>query len=137
MDCVFCRIVTGALPSSVVYDDDRVLAFMDLNPAVPGHLLVIPKRHATDLAELDPDDGSAAFRVAQRLAGGVRASSLAPDGVNLFLADGEAAGQEVFHVHLHVLPRKVGDGFRIGADFRTPARDELDRQASDIRAALG
>ncbi len=136
MDCVFCAIVTGDLPSSVVYDDARVLAFMDLRPATPGHLLVIPKRHAADLAGLDPEDGAAMFRVAQRVAAGVRASSVAPEGVNLFLADGEAAGQEVPHVHLHVLPRSAGDGLRIAADFQSPTRAELDRQAEDIRTAL-
>ena len=110
MACVFCRIVAGDLPSSPVYDDDRALAFMDLRPATPGHLLVVPRRHATDLAGLDPDDGAHLFRVGQRLAGAVRASSLRPAGVNLFLADGEAAGQEVLHVQLHVLPGAAGDG---------------------------
>jgi diadenosine tetraphosphate (Ap4A) HIT family hydrolase len=136
MDCVFCAIVTGDLPASVVYDDPRVLAFMDQHPATPGHLLVIPKRHARDLAGLDPEDGAAMFRVAQRVAAGVRASGVAPEGVNLFLADGEAAGQEVLHVHLHVLPRTAGDGLHIAADFQSPPRAELDRQAGEIRTAL-
>ena len=136
MTCVFCRIVSGDLPSSPVHADDRALAFMDLRPATPGHLLVVPRQHATDLAELDPDDGAHLFRVAQRLAGAVRASSLRPQGVNLFLADGAAAGQEVFHVHLHVLPRAAGDGFRIDARFQSPSRAELDRHAADIRSAL-
>ena len=137
MDCVFCAIVAGELPASRVYDDERVLAFMDLNPATPGHLLVIPKRHASDLAGLDPEDGAQMFRVAQRLGAAVRASSLEPEGVNLFLADGEAAGQEVFHAHLHVLPRRSGDGLRIRAEFGSPGREELERHAADIRTALG
>ena len=137
MDCVFCAIVAGDLPSSQVYDDERALAFLDIRPAAPGHLLVVPKRHASDLAGLDPDDGAHLFRVAQRLAAGVRASSLAPQGVNLFLADGAVAGQEVLHVHLHVLPRRAGDGFRVQAEFGSPEREELDRTAADIRAALG
>jgi len=136
MDCVFCAIVAGDLPASRVYDDERVLAFLDLRPATPGHLLVIPKRHASDLAGLDPEDGAHMFRVAQRLAAALRASVIEPEGINLFLADGEVAGQEVFHAHLHVLPRQAGDGFGVRAAFSGPAREELDRRAGEIRAAL-
>ena len=136
MDCVFCAIVAGDLPASRVYDDELVLGFMDLNPATPGHLLVVPKRHAADLAGLDPDDGAHMFRVAQRLAAAVRASAVAPEGINLFLADGEVAGQEVFHAHLHVVPRRRGDGFGVRAVFGSPSREELDRHAREIRTAL-
>ena len=120
-----------------MYDDERVLAFLDLNPATPGHLLVVPKRHAPDLAGLDPDDGAHMFRVAQRLAAAVRASPVAPEGINLFLADGEVAGQEVFHAHLHVVPRRRDDGFGVRAVFGSPSREELDRRAGEIRASLG
>lgn len=109
MDCVFCRIVAGTADASVVYTDDRLLAFCDVNPVNPGHLLIIPKIHSVGLADLDESDGSRMFMVAQRLAAAVRSSGLRCDGVNLFLADGKAAGQEVFHVHLHVFPRYVGD----------------------------
>ena len=136
MDCIFCAIANGDLPASPVYDDDRALAFLDVRPATPGHLLVIPKQHASDLAALEAVEGAHLFTVAQRLAAAVRASSLAPEGINLFLADGEAAGQEVFHVHLHVLPRRAGDGFRVAADFRSPPREELDQVAADIRHHL-
>jgi len=136
MDCVFCAIVAGDAPASRVYDDERVLGFMDLHPATPGHLLVIPKRHASDLAGLDPEDGAHMFRVAHRLAAAVRASSLEPEGMNLFLADGEVAGQEVFHAHLHVLPRRTGDGFRVQAEFASPEREELERHAADIKTAF-
>ena len=136
MHCSFCAIVVGDLPASFVYDDDRTLAFLDLNPATPGHLVVIPKRHIPDLAQLDPDEGAHVFRVAHRLALATRASTLAPEGVNLLLADGEAAGQEVFHVHLHVLPRRAGDRFAVVADFAGPTREELDSAAAAIRAAL-
>lgn len=137
MDCVFCAIVAGDLPASTVYDDDRVLAFADIRPATTGHLLVVPKRHAADLAALEPQDGARMFQVAQRLAAGLRNSPLEPEGVNLFLADGEVAGQEVFHAHLHVLPRRTGDGFGVHADFASPSREELDRVAGLVRDALG
>ena len=134
--CVFCEIVAGRIESSVVHDDDRVLAFMDLNPISPGHLLVIPTRHGAALADDDPADGARLFRVGQALAGAVRRTGLRAEGVNLFLADGEAAGQEVFHTHLHVLPRFAGDGFRLQVTSGSPSRDERDAVAGRIRAEL-
>ena len=134
--CVFCDIVAGTAPASVVHDDDLSLGFLDIRPVTPGHLLVIPKRHATDLAELDEATGGHLCAVAMRLARALRRSGLRCDGVNLFLADGEAAGQEVFHVHLHLIPRFAGDGFRLEADSATePSRAELDATAERIRAA--
>jgi diadenosine tetraphosphate (Ap4A) HIT family hydrolase len=138
--CVFCEIIAGRQPASIVYRDDLCTAFMDIRPVNPGHLLVIPNRHATCLAELPEETGAQLFRVAQRLAAALRQSGVRCEGVNLFLADGEAAGQEVFHVHLHVLPRYRGDGF--GLRFppgygRQAPRPELDEIAGRVRAALG
>lgn len=135
-DCVFCRVVAGTLESSRVYEDEDVLAFMDIQPVTDGHLLVIPKRHAAYLAELDEQLGRSLFRVGQRLAAALRSSGLPCEGVNLFLADGEAALQEVLHVHLHVLPRTPGDGFRIEADWRERPRAELDEAAERVRSGL-
>jgi histidine triad (HIT) family protein len=133
-DCVFCGIVAAIEPASVVYDDAEVLAFLDTGPINPGHLLVVPKRHASFLADLDEATGARMFQVAMRLAGALRASGLRCEGINLFLADGEAAGQEVFHVHLHVFPRFVGDGFRIEEDLpEPPTRIELDAIAARFR----
>ena len=134
--CVFCRIVAGAEPASVVYGDANVLAFCDIAPITPGHLLVIPRRHATYLADLDERDGARMFQVAQRLAGALRRSGLRCDGVNLFLADGAAAFQEVFHAHLHVIPRWVGDGFRLRARHEHPSRERLDDTAAAVVRGL-
>ena len=136
-ECVFCRVVDGTVESSRVYEDDEVLAFMDIQPVTDGHLLVIPKRHASDLADLDEQLGMSMFRIAQRLAAALRSSGIPCDGVNLFLADGEAAFREVFHVHLHVFPRTTGDGFRIDADWRERPRAELDDAAERIRGGMG
>lgn len=136
MTCVFCAIAAGELPSSRVYEDDRVLAFMDLAPATPGHLLVVPRAHATGLADLDPGDARQMMTVAQSLARAVRDSSLPADGVNLLLADGEIAGQEVSHMHLHVIPRTHDDGFTLTARSTRPPRGELDKHAALVRAAL-
>jgi histidine triad (HIT) family protein len=133
---VFCAIVAGTAEASVVHSDEHVVAFMDIRPVVAGHLLVVPRRHAAGLADLDPDDGARVFRVAQRISAAVRRSELPCDGVNLYLADGVAAGQEVFHVHVHVLPRTSADGFRLQFTWRFPPRTELDEHAKWIRAQL-
>jgi histidine triad (HIT) family protein len=134
--CIFCQIVAGQSPASVVYEDDIALAFMDIRPVTPGHLLVIPKQHATYLAEMDEVTGAHLFRIAMRLAPAVRRSGVRCEGINLFLADGEAAGQEIFHVHLHIIPRFVGDGFIVKPEYQAdPERDELDVLAQQIRHA--
>ncbi|WP_330240139.1 HIT family protein [Streptomyces sp. NBC_00525] len=134
--CVFCGIVRGQAEGSLVHEDDSVVAFMDLQPVTPGHLLVVPRTHAVGLQDLEEEVGVRMWRVAHRLGRALRRSGLECDGVNLFLADGEAAFQEVFHVHLHVFPRFAGDGFRIDADWRERDRRELDEAAAAVRAGL-
>jgi histidine triad (HIT) family protein len=135
--CVFCAIVAGEAEASIVHEDDAAVVFLDLNPVTPGHLLVVPRRHLAGLADLDDETGTHLWRVAQRMAGALRRSGLRCEGVNLFLADGAAAFQEVFHVHLHVFPRFEGDGFTIDATWVPRARDLLDAEAEALRAALG
>lgn len=139
-ECVFCRILTGELPSSMVYRDERCAAFMDIQPVNSGHVLVVPTRHAAYLADLDAATAGELMVVAHRLVSALRASGLRCEGVNLFLADGEAAMQEVFHVHLHVFPRYTGDGFglRFGPDYKNlPPREQIEAAAAQIRSALG
>jgi histidine triad (HIT) family protein len=133
--CVFCAIVAGRSESSLVHEDEHVVAFMDVRPVTTGHLLVVPRAHAESLETLTEDLGARLFRVAHRLAGTLRRSSLPCEGVNVFVADGTVAGQEVFHVHLHVMPRTAGDGFAVRARRGTPGRSELDEAARQIRAA--
>ena len=137
--CIFCNIVSGNGPASIIYRDDLCTAFMDIQPVNPGHLLVIPNRHATHLADLLPETGGQMFRIAQQVAAVLRQSGVRCEGVNLFVADGRAAGQDVFHVHLHVIPRYAGDGFgfRFGPAYGArPPRAELDQLAEQIRHAL-
>lgn len=134
--CVFCGILSGRLESSPVYADALVVAFMDIQPVNTGHVLVVPRAHAAGLADLDEDLGALLFRIAHRLARALPRSGLPCEGVNLFLADGEAAFQEVFHVHVHVIPRFGGDGFRIEAAWRTQKRNDLDAAAASIRRGL-
>ena len=137
--CIFCAIIAGDAPASVVYRDDVCLAFMDIQPINAGHLLVVPLAHAADLAALPVETGAQLMRVAQRLAAAVRQSGVRCEGIDLFVADGAAAGQEVFHVHLHVIPRFDGDGFGFifPPDYANrPPRAELDRVAADVRGQL-
>jgi histidine triad (HIT) family protein len=123
----------------MVYEDEACAALMDIAAINQGHVLVVPRQHSPSLAQLDPEVGGAMFRLAQRIAQALTHSGLRCEGVNLLLADGEAAGQEVMHVHLHVLPRYRGDGFgfRFGPGFRQhPQRSELDDVAGRIGRAL-
>jgi histidine triad (HIT) family protein len=139
-DCIFCDLLAGKLPASLVYQDALCTALLDIQPINPGHVLVIPNDHAATLAELDEETGAHMFRVAQRLAQVLRRSGIQCEGVNFFLADGAAAMQEVFHVHLHVFPRHVGDGFGLKfgpAYFTRPSRAELEVVARQIKDALG
>jgi histidine triad (HIT) family protein len=111
-DCIFCKIVAGELPASIVDEDERTIAFMDIAPANRGHALVIPRVHATDLTEIGAEDLQATVLAAQRLA--IRAKErLGADGVNLLNSCGEAAWQTVFHFHVHVIPRYEGDPLRL------------------------
>lgn len=109
-DCVFCGIGAGEVPSVMVDETPDTLSFMDINPINPGHLLTIPRRHAVELSDLEEDEVTRLFASVRRMAARVRAV-LRPDGVNLFMANGAAAGQTVFHVHVHTIPRRHGDGW--------------------------
>ena len=139
MSCVFCDIVAGVAPASFVGRDDLCTMFLAIQPINQGHLLVVPNAHVTNLADLDPAIGAKLFCAAQRAAAALRVSGVPCDGIDLFLADGAAAGQSVFHVHLHVIPRRVSDGFGFTYPPRyhdKPPRHELDGIASMIRAVL-
>jgi histidine triad (HIT) family protein len=138
-DCIICKLLTGELEVSIVYQDDYCSAFMDIQPINAGHMLVVPNTHATYLAELKEEEGAQMFRVAQRLAKVLRSGVVKCEGINFFLADGEAAGQDVFHVHLHVFPRYVGDGFGLSLPqtySQMPDRRELNAVAEKIRSHL-
>lgn len=134
--CIFCSVVHGRADASIVHEDDSVIAFMDLQPVNPGHVLVVPKTHAVGLEDLPEDVGVHVWKVAHRLGRALRRSGLRCEGVNLLLADGEAAFQEVFHVHLHVFPRFTGDPLRISADWRVQERKQLDETSAALRSGL-
>ncbi|WP_305804155.1 HIT family protein [Stenotrophomonas sp. YIM B06876] len=137
-DCVFCGIVAGRVAASVVWEDAQAIAFMDLRQVVPGHVLVVPRRHVETLYELDEDSAAHTMRVAHRVALAVR-QVYQPDGLNLWQSNGEAGGQEVPHFHLHVHPRQPGDGvlrfYRHGLPVPA-ARADLEALAATLRTAL-
>jgi histidine triad (HIT) family protein len=111
-DCLFCKIIAGELPSEKVDEDERTVAFMDINPATRGHALVVPRAHAVNLLEIDPDDLAATAIAAQRLARKAT-ERFGADGVNLLNSNGTAAWQTVFHVHIHVIPRYADDPLKL------------------------
>ncbi len=135
--CIFCEILAGNSPASFTYQDDTVVAFMDVQPITHGHMLVVPREHAELMANLNDAVAMRTFRVARQLSAIAR-STLGAGGVNLFVADGEIAFQDVPHFHVHVIPRYPKDGF--GLTFpskygQPPSRAELETIASAIRAA--
>lgn len=137
--CTFCKIVRRDVSASIVFEDDRTLAFLDIRPVNPGHTLVVPKAHAAVLANLPLEDGGRIFQTGMRVAAALQGSGVQCEGVNFHLADGEVAGQEIFHVHLHVFPRYSGDGvgLRVGPRYGAMStREELDVLASKLRKAM-
>lgn len=136
-DCIFCAIVTGRAEASVVYEDEMVVAFMDLNPVTPGHLLVVPREHAVGLEDIDAPTAIRVWSVAHDMARALRRSGIRCEGINIFLCDGEAAFQTVFHFHLHVIPRYAGDGWRVNPESENEReRSLLDSDAQAIKNAL-
>lgn len=139
-DCIFCKIIQGVIESSKVYEDDICMAFLDIQPVNPGHILIIPKIHREFVHELDEPTSARLFTVANKVNRALRNSPLKCEGVNYFLADGEAAFQEVAHTHLHCFPRFKNDGF--GLKFseqyfsRKPQRTELNEIAEEIRKSM-
>jgi len=135
-DCIFCKIVKGELSSSKVYEDNDFLAFMDIKPVNKGHVLIIPKKHSKLVSEMNKEALGKMMIVAEEINAALRKSKIKCEGVNFFLADGEAANQEVFHTHLHVIPRFKNDGFgfKFPKDYENkPERSELEKLAEEIK----
>jgi histidine triad (HIT) family protein len=130
-DCLFCKIAAGEIPATRVREDDRTIAFMDINPATRGHLLVIPREHAANLLEVGAEDLAACLTAAQELAGRLT-EKLAADGVNLLNSCGRDAWQTVFHFHVHVIPRYVGDPLRLPWVPEPGDRDEIAAAAAAL-----
>lgn len=135
-ECIFCAIVARRAGASVVFEDETVVAFMDLNPVTPGHLLVVPRQHVVGLEDIDEVTSAHVWSVGHKMARALRRSRMRCEGINLFLCDGEVAFQTVFHFHLHVIPRYAGDGWTIIPEPPERERSLLDRDAQAIKDAI-
>lgn len=134
-DCIFCAIAAGRAPAEVIFEDDETVAFLDINPAAPGHTLIISRRHYRNLFDLDPEAGAAVMRTAVRVARALR-EALSPDGMNLVQANERAAFQSVFHFHVHLVPRWLGDGIASPWRQRPASAATLREMGARIRQAL-
>ena len=132
-ECLFCKIVAGELPATVIDSDDRTISFMDINPATKGHALVIPRDHAPDLMSIGEDDLDAVMRAAQRLAKRIK-DNLGADGINLLNSCGPAAWQTVFHFHVHVVPRYEDDPLELPWTPKPGDEDEIKAAAEALGA---
>jgi histidine triad (HIT) family protein len=135
-DCIFCRIIEGDLPATIIYEDDLAIAFMDIMPVNPGHVLIVPKRHFAELNLMDEETGAHLFKIAMRIERAIRRTDLRCEGTNLLQNNGRAAMQEVAHVHLHVIPRYRGDSLRFGYSRERYEREQLEETATLIRQQL-
>lgn len=140
MACVFCEIVNGDAPAVRIHEDDEYLAILDIRPFTRGHTLVIPKRHSVDLTDTPAATLAGMMAVGQRIALAARSSGLRATGANLAINDGKSAFQSVFHIHLHVVPRRDGDKFSFAKGMllrRDPDREATGRILRDALAASG
>lgn len=134
-DCVFCKIVAGQIPSAKVHEDELTLAFMDIGEVSPGHVLVTVKPHVENIYGLNDALAAAVFHTAARVARALR-NAYSPEGVTLYQANGVAAGQTVFHFHLHLVPRYARDGMRLTWPAKNPPPEQLEANAARLRTAL-
>jgi histidine triad (HIT) family protein len=139
MSCLFCKIVNAEIPAKVIFEDESTLAFLDIKPINPGHILVIPKEHSESINDTSPENIEKMMRTGKKVAEALKQTAhLRCEGINLFLADGKAAGQEVFHLHLHIIPRYPGDGFGLNfpAHYDKIPAGEIEAAANKIRSVL-
>ena len=134
-DCVFCKIVARKIPATVVHEDQHTLAFMDLGQVNPGHVLVTLKAHVENVFGLQAAQASAVAATALRVARAIR-DAFAPHGLSVYQANGKAAGQTVFHYHVHLVPRYDGDGMAFTWPAKNPPREALEQYAAKIRSSL-
>ena len=127
-NCIFCKIAGGEIPSATLYEDEAFRVNLDLGPASKGHALILPKKPAANLWELDEETAADAMKVAKKV-GEKLQKGLGCDGLNVLQNNGEAAGQTVFHFHIHLIPRYSNDGQKIGWNPRKPSEEELDETA--------
>ncbi len=133
-DCIFCKLVAREIPAQIVYEDERTIAFLDINPINPGHTLVIPKKHSTDIFEIDEEDWAAVMHTSRIIAHALE-KALKTDGINIGMNNRAGAGQVVFHAHIHVMPRFEGDPHKLWPG-KPYGEGEFAKMGEKVRAAL-
>jgi histidine triad (HIT) family protein len=134
-DCIFCKLVAGQIPSTRVYEDEHTLAFMDIGHVNPGHVLVAVKKHAANVFELEQAQAKAVARATLKISRALK-EAFEPEGLSIYQANGKAAGQTVFHYHVHLLPRHAGDGMDLVWPVKNPPRERLEAYAAKIKEKL-
>lgn len=134
-NCIFCKIIDGSIPSTIVYEDADFKAIMDISPAAKGHVLILPKKHCADLLSIDPDVASKALMIASKIANAQK-KAFNCDGINLLQNSGEAAWQSVFHLHIHLIPRYKDDKVMVPWEHLSYTDGEAEEYAAKIRACL-
>lgn len=135
-NCTFCKIINKEIPSSIVFEDEDVVAFMDVHPANTGHILVLPKKHVQSLLDLDNVFASSLFSVAKNICTAIKKTSIKCEGFSFRMNDGKAAGQEVPHLHLHIIPRFDNDKVQNLQTFERKSKEELDGIVLKIKEYL-
>lgn len=135
MDCIFCQIINRQLPAEILYEDEALIAILDINPMNYGHTLVIPKEHTENMIEVAPNLIPSIFQLSQNLAKAIR-QSLQADGINIISNIGHAAGQSVFHTHIHIIPRRIDDEFKFRLNLKKYQPGQLQEYAGKIRNCL-
>lgn len=134
-DCIFCKIAAGEIPSRTVYEDESFRAILDISPASKGHAIILPKNHAANIYELPEEDAAGIFVTAKKVAGAIKKATNC-EGLNILQNNGELAGQTVFHLHVHVIPRYQDDKVKFSWGQGKPSDKELDEIAAGIREAM-
>lgn len=134
-NCLFCKIANGEIPSNTVYEDDNFRVILDIAPANPGHCLILPKNHASDIFEMDSELVGKAHMLAKKIASALK-SALNAEGINILQNNGEAAGQSVSHYHIHVIPRHPGDNVTLNKEGKSLSSDEFSAIVDKINAEL-
>ena len=130
-DCIFCKIIAGEIPSTAVYEDEDFKAILDVGPAARGHVIIIPKKHAANIYELEDEDAAKVFPIAKKIATALK-KTYDCDGVNVLQNNGKAAGQTVFHFHMHLIPRYREDGQKVGWKPQEVSAEELEEIKNQI-----
>jgi len=135
MECVFCRIVKGELPSYKVYEDEKCIAFLDINPITKGHTLVVPKEHVESFSQATQGTAEALSRASLEVARAIK-KALKPEGINYFINEGSIAGQVVMHLHLHIVPRYSENEVEFRTSKAELSQEEMERVKEEISRAL-